>query len=169
MPDGNSVLPACPETNSTQIDKGTLCLRAAETPTPVGHSVTGPVSTISGAEVYITLERSQGPSKTFSYPILSQYRIRNVLPGVCYPDWFGAKQLSDSDRQYLVDLYNAREWIKFGKQLDDRSAPRIQTKDGRVLRLQTFFRSAFLFCWSYQSGKRPDRGKRSQGRCRQAA
>ena len=36
MPDGNSLRPTCPETNSTKIDSGTSCLRASETPTPVG-------------------------------------------------------------------------------------------------------------------------------------
>jgi hypothetical protein len=41
MPDGYSVRPTCPETNSIKVDSGTSCLRASETPTPVGHDCFG--------------------------------------------------------------------------------------------------------------------------------
>lgn len=63
MPDGNSVRSACPETNRAQIDSGTLCLEASETPTPVGYEVSLSIPAPTGsANPPATPEAGKGES-----------------------------------------------------------------------------------------------------------
>ena|SRR5579859_1015235 len=70
------------------------------------------------------------------YPPLSQYGMRNAVDGIDYPDWFGARQISASDREYLVSRFNQREWLRFTDMLQQEGEMGVKTKDGRVFRLQ---------------------------------
>jgi hypothetical protein len=70
------------------------------------------------------------------YSPLGQFGMRNLVDGIDYPDWFGARKISVSDREYLVSRFNRREWLRFTGMLQQESEMQIKTKDGRVFRLQ---------------------------------
>jgi len=70
------------------------------------------------------------------YLPLNQYGLKNVIAGIDYPDWFGDQRISVGDREYLVGLFNEREWIRFQDALEAAAEPHITTKSGQTVNLQ---------------------------------
>jgi hypothetical protein len=60
------------------------------------------------------------------YPPLSTFNIKNYVPGINYPDWFGSPSLPSGVRGDLVTLYNRKEWLIFSTELDEATTSRLQ-------------------------------------------
>jgi hypothetical protein len=71
-----------------------------------------------------------------SYLPLSQYGLKNVVTGINYPNWFGDSTISATDREYLVGLFNEREWIRFQDSLSVATDPHITLSNGQTVNLQ---------------------------------